>query len=126
MARYRGERDAAGAQIPRIQADLEAQRKIEEVELNLRNQARSELSETNAKLAALSAGSEGLADRVKQAEIRAPMNGTVKQLFANTVGGWSSPARKSSRSCPATTRSSSKPASSPRDIAFLRPVSRRW
>ncbi len=83
VARYRGERDAAGAQIPRIQAAIsEAQRKIEEVELNLRNQARSELSETNAKLAALSAGSEGLADRVKQAEIRAPMNGTVKQLFA--------------------------------------------
>ncbi|MBP7627728.1 MAG: HlyD family type I secretion periplasmic adaptor subunit, partial [Zoogloea sp.] len=85
VARYRGERDAAGAQIPRIQAAIsEAQRKIEEVELTLRNQARNELSETNAKLAALSAGSEGLADRVKQAEIRAPMNGTVKQLFANT------------------------------------------
>lgn len=40
-----------------------------------------------AKLSSLSEGSVGLADRVKQSEIRSPVNGTVKQLFTNTVGG---------------------------------------
>ncbi len=122
VARYRGERDAAGAQIPRIQAAIsEAQRKIEEVELNLRNQARSELSETNAKLAALSAGSEGLADRVKQAEIRAPMNGTVKQLFANTVGGVVQPGKEIIEIVPSDDALLLEARVQPKDIAFLRP-----
>ena len=122
VARYRGERDAAGAQIPRIQAAIsEAQRKIEEVELNMRNQARNELSETNAKLAALSAGSEGLADRVKQAEIRAPMNGTVKQLFANTVGGVVQPGKEIIEIVPSDDALLLEARIQPKDIAFLRP-----
>ena len=122
VARYRGERDAAGAQIPRIQAAIsEAQRKIEEVELTLRNQARNELSETNAKLAALSAGSEGLADRVKQAEIRAPMNGTVKQLFANTVGGVVQPGKEIIEIVPSDDALLLEARVQPKDIAFLRP-----
>lgn len=122
VARYRGERDAANAQIPRIQAAIaEAQRKIEEVELNLRNQARSELSETNAKIAALSAGSEGLADRVKQAEIRAPMNGTVKQLFANTVGGVVQPGKEIIEIVPSDDALLLEARVLPKDIAFLRP-----
>ena len=122
VARYRGERDAAGAQIPRIQAAIsEAQRKIEEVELTLRNQARAELSETNAKLAALSAGSEGLADRVKQAEIRAPMNGTVKQLFANTVGGVVQPGKEIIEIVPGDDALLLEARVQPKDIAFLRP-----
>lgn len=122
VARYRGERDAAGAQIPRIQAAIsEAQNKIEEVGLNLRNQARSELSDTNAKLAALSAGSEGLADRVKQAEIRAPMNGTVKQLFANTVGGVVQPGKEIIEIVPSDDALLLEARVQPKDIAFLRP-----
>lgn len=122
VARYRGERDAASAQIPRIQAAIsEAQRKIEEVELTMRNQARSELSDTNAKLAALSAGSEGLADRVKQAEIRAPMNGTVKQLFANTVGGVVQPGKEIIEIVPSDDALLLEAKVQPKDIAFLRP-----
>ena len=62
-------------------------RKIQEVELTFRNIARSELSETNAKLNALLEGSSALEDRVKQTEIRSPVNGTIKQLKVNTVGG---------------------------------------
>ena len=62
VARYRGERDMANAQITRIQAAIgEAQRKMQEVELNQRNQARAELSETNTKLGRLSEGSVALA-----------------------------------------------------------------
>ena len=122
VARYRGERDSSSAQIPRIQASIsEAQRKIEEVELNMRNQARSELSDTNAKLAALSAGSEGLADRVKQAEIRAPMNGTVKQLFANTVGGVVQPGKEIIEIVPSDDALLLEARVQPKDIAFLRP-----
>ncbi|NTV09459.1 MAG: HlyD family type I secretion periplasmic adaptor subunit [Zoogloea sp.] len=122
VARYRGERDAAESQIPRIQAAIsEAQRKIEEVELTVRNQARSELSETNLKLGTLSEGSVGLADRVKQAEIRAPMNGTVKQLFANTVGGVVQPGKEIIEIVPSDDALLLEARVLPKDIAFLRP-----
>src|SRR5574343_1316315 len=88
VSRYRGEREMAAAQISRIQAAInEAQRKIEEVELNFRNEASKELSETMAKLNSLSEGIVALTDRVKQSSIRSPVKGTVKRLLVNTVGG---------------------------------------
>jgi len=122
VARFRGERDAANAQIPRIQAAIaEAQRKIQEVELQIKNQARAELSETTAKIGALSAGSEGLEDRVKQAEIRAPMRGTVKQLFVHTVGGVVQPGKEVIEVVPSDEDLLLEARVLPRDIAFLRP-----
>ena len=72
VARYCGEQKGAEAQIDRIQASIkEAQSKLEESELNIRNQARNELSETNTKLSTLREGKLALADRVKLAEVRA-------------------------------------------------------
>ncbi|MCD2476586.1 hypothetical protein LRN56_17530, partial [Staphylococcus aureus] len=78
---YRGEREQANAQIPKIQAAItEASRKIEEVELTFRNKASSELSETMGKLNSLSEGSVALEDKVRLSEIRSPVNGEVKRL----------------------------------------------
>ncbi|GAA5173325.1 HlyD family type I secretion periplasmic adaptor subunit [Niveibacterium umoris] len=122
VARFRGERDAASAQIPRIQAAIgEAQRKIQEVELQMKNQARSELSDTNAKLGTLSEGSVALADRVKQSEVRAPMRGTVKQLFVHTVGGVVQPGKEVIAIVPTDDALLLEARVQPRDIAFLRP-----
>lgn len=122
VARYRGERDAANAQIPRIEASMsEAQRKIQEVELQIRNQARSELSDVNAKLGPLSEGSVGLADRVKQSEIRAPMRGVVKQMFINTVGGVVQPGKEIIEIVPSNDVLLLQARVLPRDIAFLHP-----
>ncbi|MFT3736281.1 MAG: HlyD family type I secretion periplasmic adaptor subunit [Rhodocyclaceae bacterium] len=122
VTRYRGERDSANAQIPRIQAAIsEAQRKIQEVEINFRNLARTELSDTMAKLSRLSEGSVGLADRVKQSDIRSPVNGTVKQLFVNTVGGVVQPGKDIIEVVPSDDALVLEARVSPRDIAFLRP-----
>lgn len=122
VTRFRGERDMASAQLPRIQSSIvEAQRKQEEVELTIRNQARAELSETNAKLGALTAGSEGLADRVKQAEIRSPVRGIVKQLLANTVGGVVQPGKQILEVVPSDDTLLLETKVAPRDIAFLVP-----
>lgn len=122
VARYKGERDSAKAQIPRIEAAMsEAQRKIQEVELNFRNQARTELSETAAKLSRLSEGSVALADRVKQSEIRSQVNGTVKQLLVNTVGGVVQPGKEVVEIVPSDDALLLEARVAPRDIAFLRP-----
>lgn len=122
VARYRGDRDAAMAQIPRIEAAIsEAQHKIQEVTLNFRNLARSELSDTTERINKLSQGSVALEDRVKQSEIRSPVNGTVKQLLVNTVGGVVQPAKDIVEIVPSDDALLLEARVTPRDIAFLRP-----
>ncbi|HSD38722.1 MAG TPA: HlyD family type I secretion periplasmic adaptor subunit [Rhodocyclaceae bacterium] len=122
VARYKGDRDSAMASIPRIEAAMnEAQRKIQEVELNFRNLARTELSETMAKLSRVSEGTSGLADRVKQSEIRSQVNGTVKLLLVNTVGGVVQPGKEVVEIVPSDDALLLEARVSPRDIAFLHP-----
>ncbi len=122
VARYRGERDSANSDIPRLESAVaEASRKIQEVELTFRNIARSELSETNAKLNALLEGSSALEDRVKQTEIRSPVNGTIKQLKVNTVGGVVQPGKDLVEVVPLDDALLLEARVLPRDIAFLHP-----
>jgi adhesin transport system membrane fusion protein len=122
VERYRGERDSASSDIPRIESAIaEANRKMQEIDLTFRNTARSELSETNAKINALSEGSTALEDRVKQTEIRSPVNGTVKQLKVNTVGGVVQPGKDVIEVVPSDDVLVLEARVLPRDIAFLRP-----
>lgn len=122
VSRYRGERDMASAQITRIQSAInEAQRKIEEVELSIRNDAGKELSETMAKLNSLAEGSVALSDRVKQSSIRSPVKGTVKRLLVNTVGGVVQPGKDMIEIVPLEDALLLEAKVLPRDIAFLRP-----
>ncbi len=122
VARYRGERDSASSDIPRLESAIaEANRKVQEVELSFRNIARSELSETNAKLSGLSEGSAALQDRVDQTEIRSLVNGTVKQLKVNTVGGVVQPGKDLIEVVPSDDALVLEARILPRDIAFLSP-----
>lgn len=122
VSRYRGERDMADAQIPKIQSAIsEASRKIQEVELTFRNQASTELSETMGKLGTLGAGSTALEDKVKLSEIRSPVRGEVKRLLVNTVGGVVQPGRDIMEIVPLDDTLLIETKISPRDIAFLRP-----
>ena len=121
-ARFRGERDIASAQILRSQAAMaEASRKIEEVELNARNEVRRELAETMAKLNAFTEGGVALADKVKHASVRSPVKGTVKRLMVNTVGGVVQPGRDLVEVVPLDDALILEAKVAPKDIAFLRP-----
>ena len=83
-----GERKQAAAQIKRIESSItEAQRKIEGVELEFVNAVREEMADTITRMNGLREAGTGLSDRVKQNEVRSPVNGTVKQLYYNTIGG---------------------------------------
>lgn len=122
LARLRGERDQADAQISRVQAAIsEAQRKIDEVQLSARNQMSAELSETMSRLSALSEGGRALADKVAKAEIRSPLRGTVKRLLVNTVGGVVQPGKELLEIVPLDEALMLEAQIAPRDIAFLRP-----
>ena len=119
--RYRSERDIAGSQISRVRAAVsEANHKIAEVELNFRNNASKELSETNAKLNSLTQTSAGLSDKVKQSTIRSPVRGTIKRLLVNTVGGVVQPGRDLVEIVPLEGKLILEAKVLPRDIAFLR------
>lgn len=121
-ARFLGERDMAAAQILRSQAAMaEASRKIEEVELNARNEVRKDLADTMAKLNAFSEGSVALTDKVKHASVRSPVKGTVKRLMVNTVGGVVQPGRDLVEVVPLDDALILEAKVAPKDIAFLRP-----
>ncbi|HTJ96897.1 MAG TPA: HlyD family type I secretion periplasmic adaptor subunit [Rhodocyclaceae bacterium] len=121
-ARFRGERDMASAQISKAQAAIsEAQHKIEEVELNFRNDVRKELSDAIGKENSLSQGGLGLADKVKHADIRSPVRGTVKRLMVNTVGGVVQPGKDVVEVVPLEDALLLEAKVQPKDIAFLRP-----
>lgn len=120
VARFCGEAKAAGAQIGRIQAAIqEAQRKVQEAELNVRNLARVELSETKAKLSTLEQGQLALADRVKLAEVRSPVRGTVNTLMVNTVGGVVQPGKDILDIVPMDDSLLLEVQVNPKDIGFL-------
>ncbi len=122
VARFRGERDMATAQISRVQAAItEASRKIQEVELNFRNEARKELAETLGRLNALSETTVGLEDKVKHSSIRSPVKGTVKRLLVNTVGGVVQPGRDIVEIVPLEDALLLEAKIAPKDIAFLHP-----
>lgn len=122
VARFCGEQRGAEAQIDRLQAAVkEAQTKIQEAELNIRNQARSELSEVNTKLRTLSESKLALVDRVKLSEIRSPVRGTVKTLMANTIGGVVQPGKDILEIVPSDDTLLLEVRILPRDIGFLHP-----
>jgi adhesin transport system membrane fusion protein len=120
VARFCGEARAASAQIGRINAAIsEAERKIRESELTIRNQASAELSETRTKLSTLEQGQRALADRVKLAEVRSPVRGTINNLLVNTVGGVVQPGKDILDIVPSDDTLLLEVQINPRDIGFL-------
>jgi membrane fusion protein, adhesin transport system len=120
VARFCGEAKGASAQIGRIQSAIqEAERKVQESEMTARNQARVELSDTRARLSTLEQGQLALVDRVKLAEVRAPVRGTINTLMANTVGGVVQPGKDILEIVPSDDSLLLEVQINPRDIGFL-------
>ncbi|MEP1469769.1 MAG: HlyD family type I secretion periplasmic adaptor subunit [Halieaceae bacterium] len=117
-----GERQQAAAQLQRIKSSItEAERKIEEVELEFVNEVRQELTDTLTRMNALEEAGTGLSDRVKQTNVRSPVNGTVKQLYYNTIGGVVLPGKEIIEVVPLDDTLLLEVRIRPKDIAFLIP-----
>ncbi len=122
VARFKGDRDMADAQIQRVKAAiLESAGKVREVEDSFRNDARKELSDTMAKLNSLSEATVGLSDKVSHSVMRSPVRGTVKRLLVNTVGGVIRPGENVMEIVPLDDKLLLEVRVLPRDIGFLRP-----
>ncbi|WP_108446588.1 HlyD family type I secretion periplasmic adaptor subunit [Halomonas denitrificans] len=122
VSRASGERTQAAAQVERLQSAIdEAQAQLREVELNARNEWRTELSRTLGELAALDESSAGLEDRVRLSEIRSPVDGVVQRLGINTLGGVVQPGQEVVDIVPTDDALLVEARIAPQDIAFLRP-----
>jgi membrane fusion protein, adhesin transport system len=122
VSNAKGERAQAQSQESRLMlAVQESEGKLRETELLASNKWRNELSEVLSKLASLSETSTGLADKIKYAEIRSPVRGTVQRVFTNTVGGVVQPGHEVIEMVPLDDQLLIEAKVSPKDIAFLHP-----
>lgn len=122
-SRMQGEREQSQAKIGRAQSSIaEARRKITEIEQGSLSKVRTELNETTAKISALSASSEGLADKVEQTTLKSPANGKISRLYFNTVGGVIQPGQEVIEVVPSDDALVLETKIQPRDIAFITPM----
>lgn len=122
VANLTGELKRTEANINRARAAIaEAGNKIREAELNMINRWQTQLSDSRAKLNALTEAETGLADKVKQTEIRAPVKGTIQRLYINTIGGVITPGRDILEIIPLDDQLIIEARIHPKDIAFIRP-----
>jgi adhesin transport system membrane fusion protein len=122
VSKARGDNEQATAQIARVQASIgEAQRKIQETQLNFRNDARKEMADVMGKINALNEGAVALNDKVDKSQIKSPVRGRVQRLLANTVGGVVQPGKDIVEIVPLDDALVLEAKVQPKDIAFIRP-----
>ncbi len=122
VATTEGELSRARAAVARSEAAVsEARNRKREVELSMINRWQNQLSESRSRLDALTQAGAGLEDMVRQAEIRAPIRGTIQRLHVNTIGGVLTPGRDVIDIVPLDDQLVIEARISPRDIAFIRP-----
>ncbi|MDX3773506.1 HlyD family type I secretion periplasmic adaptor subunit [Chromatiaceae bacterium AAb-1] len=122
VANLSGELKKTEASIARAEAAIaEARNKLRESELTMLNRWQNQLSESRSRLEALTEAEAGLADKVRQTEIRAPVRGTIQRLHVNTLGGVITPGRDVLEIIPLDDQLIIEARIQPRDIAFIRP-----
>jgi membrane fusion protein, adhesin transport system len=118
----KGELESTKINIPRLELAVgEMTNKLEGYRAKFRADAQAELNQVRAEQESLAATGVALKDRVERAVVRSPMNGTVKSLKINTVGGVVQPGSELLEIVPAEDNLLVEAKIKPRDIAFLRP-----
>jgi adhesin transport system membrane fusion protein len=121
IEKFDGDRRQAAERIGRARAAInEAQNKVQEAELNKRNEWREEYSRASSELATVAAGTGLSQDKVKQAEVRSPVRGKVNRLLVTTVGGIVSQGQELVEIVPLDDKLLIEAKVKPKDIAFLR------
>lgn len=118
----KGEMDATRLSIPRLeQARVEAQAKIDATWAKFRSDAATELNLASAELAGISATSVAAEDRLARTLVRSPVDGVVKQLKVNTIGGVIQPGMEVMEIVPLEDTLLIETKVSPRDVGFVHP-----
>ncbi|HEY8190634.1 MAG TPA: HlyD family type I secretion periplasmic adaptor subunit, partial [Micavibrio sp.] len=108
--------------LPRSKSAVqEAQAKINEVKNTAKAQAQTELSAKMIEMNAIKETLGSLQDRKTRTEIRSPVNGTVKDIKVNTIGGVIKPGEDVVEIVPKDDQLLIEAQVRPSDIAFLYP-----
>ncbi|MGE4268564.1 MAG: HlyD family type I secretion periplasmic adaptor subunit [Deferribacterales bacterium] len=99
----------------------EARNMINEQTVKFRSDAQDQLSQNLAELNRTSATQVALKDRVKRTQVRSPVDGTVKQILVNTVGGVVRPGMDIMEIVPGEDNLLVEAKVKPSDIAFIYP-----
>jgi adhesin transport system membrane fusion protein len=120
-----GEMKAIKLSIPRHISVLEEQKdNIKEVEYRFRNAAKEAYNETKAEMSRIESANIAREDKVKRTFVRSPVDGTIKQLLINTVGGVVRPGMNIIEIVPTQDNLLIEAKVRPADIAFLYPSQR--
>jgi len=102
----------------------EAKSKLDEAMLAFENKAKEELNSIEAEMLRIKASQAALKDQVSRTLVRSPVDGIVKKLYVNTVGGVVRPGMKMMDILPTGDSLLVEVKIHPRDIAFIYPDQR--
>lgn len=84
----KGEASSLEYAMPKFRTAIEELKdKQKQLVINFKADAQKELNDYQEKMAQISQSSGALEDRVERTQVRSPVNGTVKQIMLNTLGG---------------------------------------
>ena len=117
-----GELDTLAVSIPRAEAAAsEAEHRIALRRAELDAALMDEINKRSIELASLRESLSAGSDRVTRTELRAPVRGTVKQIYINTVGGVVKPGESIMEIVPLNDTLLVEARVRPQDVAFLHP-----
>jgi membrane fusion protein, adhesin transport system len=100
---------------------IEAKEKIQELDETRKAEALEVLNEVSAEIDRLTFSQVAIEDRVSRTSVRSPVDGTVKQLLVNTVGGVVKPGMDILEIVPIDDNVVIETKIKPSDIAFIYP-----
>lgn len=103
---------------------LEAENKLDETLLSFENRAKEELNSISAELKRIKESQLALKDQVKRTLVRSPVDGIVKNIYVNTIGGVAQPGVKIMDILPTGKTLLVEVKIHPKDIAFIYPDQR--
>ncbi len=117
-----GALESSRQKVPRAEsAVVEIERKIVELRANFKSRALKELNEAQVNIKALKETLASMGDRVRRTEIRAPVEGVIKRILVNTLGGVVRPGMDLVEIVPLDDDLLVEARIKPSDIAFLHP-----
>lgn len=120
--KLKGDLEATELAIPRARSALkEAENKLAESDAKYRSDAQEELNKVQSKLDQLKQANFSLQDKVSRTQVRSPVNGIVKQIQINTVGGVIKPGMDLLDIVPIDDSLLIEAKVSPKDIGFIKP-----
>jgi len=114
--------EAASISLPRMESSVsEIRSKIEQTRLIFKNEAKKELNEVLSEMDRIGQTQSALADQVSRTAVESSVDGVVKQIFVNTVGGVIKPGMDLLEIIPNQDTLIIEAKIKPSDIAFLYP-----